>query len=74
MEIKSIDVSSYQGKPDWVKVKKAGINFAILRIHQKNGPDTSFEHNYKGCRANKIAVGGYKYSYALTEAQALKEA
>ena len=43
MEIKSIDVSSYQGKPDWVKVKKAGINFAILRIHQKNGPDTSFE-------------------------------
>ena len=74
MEIKSIDVSSYQGKPDWAKVKKAGINFAILRIHQKNGPDTSFEHNYKGCRANKIAVGGYKYSYALTEAQALKEA
>lgn len=61
-------------KPDWAKVKKAGINFAILRIHQKNGPDTSFEHNYKGCRANKIAVGGYKYSYALTEAQALKEA
>lgn len=38
MEIKSIDVSSYQGKPDWAKVKKAGINFAILRIHQKNGP------------------------------------
>lgn len=74
MEIKGIDVSSYQGKPDWAKVKKAGINFAILRIHQKNGPDTSFEHNYKGCRANKIAVGGYKYSYALTEAQALKEA
>ena len=35
MEIKSIDVSSYQGKPDWAKVKKAGINFAILRIHQK---------------------------------------
>lgn len=30
MEIKSIDVSSYQGKPDWAKVKKAGINFAIL--------------------------------------------
>ena len=27
MEIKSIDVSSYQGKPDWAKVKKAGINF-----------------------------------------------
>lgn len=74
MEIKGIDVSSFQGKPDWTKVKKAGINFAILRIHQKNGPDSSFEHNYKGCRANAIATGGYKYSYALTEAQALEEA
>ena len=74
MEIKGVDVSSYQGKPDWTKVKKAGIEFAILRIHQKNGPDTSFEHNYKGCVANKIPVGGYKYSYALTEAEGLTEA
>ena len=74
MEIKVIDVSSYQEKPDWAKVKKAGINFAILRIHQKNGPDSSFEHNYRGCRTNAISIGGYKYSYALTEAQALEEA
>lgn len=74
MEIKGIDVSSYQGKPDWAKVKKAGINFAILRIHQKNGSDSSFEHNYKGCKTNAIPVGGYKYSYALTPSQALEEA
>ena len=45
-----------------------------MRIHQKNGPDTSFEHNYKGCKANAILIGGYKYSYALTPAQALEEA
>ena len=73
-EYKGIDVSSWQGKPDWKKVKKSGIEFAILRIHQKNGPDTSFEHNYKGCKANAIPIGGYKYSYALTQAQALEEA
>ena len=73
-EYKGIDVSSWQGKPDWTKVKKSGIEFAILRIHQKNGPDTSFEHNYKGCKANAIPIGGYKYSYALTPAQALEEA
>ncbi len=73
-EYKGIDVSSWQGKPDWTKVKKSGVEFAILRIHQKNGPDTSFEHNYKGCKANAIPVGGYKYSYALTQAQALEEA
>lgn len=74
MEIKGIDVSSYQGKPDWPKVSNSGVKFAILRIHQKSGVDTSFEHNYKGCKSNGILIGGYKYSYALTPAQAIDEA
>lgn len=74
MEIKGIDVSSYQGKPDWTKVAKAGYKFAILRIHQKSGIDGSFEYNYKSCRTNGLLVGGYKYSYALTPAQAIDEA
>lgn len=74
MEIKGIDVSSYQGNPDWSKVSNSGIKFAILRIHQKSGVDTSFEHNYKGCKSNGILIGGYKYSYALTSAQAIEEA
>lgn len=74
MEIKGIDVSSNQGKPDWSKVAKSGIKFAILRVHQKTGIDGSFEYNYKGCKSNGILVGGYKYSYALTPAQAIDEA
>lgn len=74
MEIKGIDVSSYQGKPDWAKVAASGIKFALLRIHQQDGADSSFEHNYKGCKNNGILVGGYKYSYALTVAQAEAEA
>lgn len=74
MEIKGIDVSSYQDKPDWKKVAKSSIKFAILRIHQKTGVDSSFEYNYKGCKSNGILVGGYKYSYALTPAQAIDEA
>ena len=74
MELKGIDVSSYQGTPDWQKVKAAGVNVAILRIHQKNGPDQSFEHNYRGCKSNSILIGGYKYSYALTPDQGIEEA
>lgn len=74
MERKGIDISSWQGKPDWEKVKTSGIAFAILRITEKNGVDTSFEHNYKGCKANGIPVGVYKYSYALTVAEIQKEA
>lgn len=74
MEIKGIDVSSNQGKPDWAKVAKAGVKFAILRVHQRSGIDSSFEYNYKGCKSNGILIGGYKYSYALTPAQAIDEA
>lgn len=74
MELKGIDVSSWQGKPDWAKVSKSGVKFAILRINQKSGIDESFEHNYKGCKSNGILIGGYKYSYALTSAQAIEEA
>lgn len=74
MEIKAIDVSSNQGKPDWTKVAKSGVKVAILRVHQRDGADSSFEHNYKGCKSNGILIGGYKYSYALTPAQAIDEA
>lgn len=74
MEIKGIDVSSYQNKPDWAKVSNSEIKFAMLRIHQKSGTDSSFEYNYKECKSNGILVGGYKYSYALTPAQAIDEA
>lgn len=74
MEIKAIDVSSDQGKPDWEKVAKSGVKAAILRVHQRYGVDSSFEYNYKGCKQNGILAGAYKYSYALTPAQAVEEA
>ena len=72
-EIKGIDVSSFQGKPDWTKVSNSGVKFAILRIHQKSGIDTSFEHNYKGCKSNGILIGGYKYSQLYLQQQQQKE-
>ena len=74
MEIMGIDVSSYQGIPDWRKIKESGVAFAILRCHQKTGIDISFEHNYRGCIENGIDVGIYKFSYALNEQEALQEA
>ncbi len=74
MSVKGIDVSAYQGKPDWAKVKKSGVEFAILRILNSKGKDSSFEHNYSGCGAAGIIRGVYRFSYALTTAQAQKEA
>lgn len=74
MSMKGIDVSSYQGKPDWEKVKESGIEFAILRVMNSKGKDSSFEHNYQGAGENGIIRGVYRYSYALTTAQARAEA
>jgi len=74
---KGIDVSKWQGKIDWQKVKNAGVKFAILRggfgslISQK---DAYFETNYANAKAAGIPVGVYWYSYATSVAQARQEA
>lgn len=75
MEIKGIDVSSYQGKIDWKTVDDYGMGFAILRITEKgNVIDSQFEKNYQGCQRYGIPVGVYKLSYALTVADIQQEA
>lgn len=69
-----IDVSSYQKKPDWKKVRESGKEFAILRVACSTGKDPSFEYNYENAKANGIAVGVYRFSYALSVDQAKAEA
>lgn len=75
MEVKGIDVSAHQGNIDWKMVADYGMGFAILRVTEKgNKVDSQFENNLKGCRSNGIPIGVYKYSYALTVAEAQAEA
>ncbi len=64
-----IDVSKWQEKIDWKKIKDAGVEFAILRIAYQKGFDGEilidpyFEENYKGCIDNDISVATYYSSY-----------
>ena len=75
MEIRGIDVSAWQGKIDWKTVADYGMGFTILRITEKgNVIDSAFEANYKGCTANNIPVGVYKYSYAVNVSEIQYEA
>ena len=75
MEIKGIDISSWQGKIDWKKVSDYGMDFAIIRITEVgNVKDSQFENNSAGCNKHKIPVGVYKYSYAMTVAEIQSEA
>ena len=78
MKIIGIDVSTWQGEIDWNQVKKAGIQYAILRS-SFGSPDPSqvdnrFEQNYAGAKAAGIPVGAYHYGYAVSEEEARREA
>ncbi|OPJ60223.1 GH25 family lysozyme [Clostridium oryzae] len=74
VQINGIDVSRHQQKINWASVKKAGVQFAMIRSsfgdgtsgYKDNGIDTMFETNYTEAKANGIAVGAYHYSYAKT--------
>lgn len=74
---RGIDISKWQGKIDFEKVKKAGVEFAIIRagygkeISQK---DSYFEKNYEGFKKVGIPVGVYWYSYAKNAREAREEA
>lgn len=76
MSKKVIDVSSYQGKVDWAKVKAAGVDGSILKIIRKDlNPDTQFENNWSGCEsAGMPIVGVYNYSYATSVSKAKGDA
>lgn len=77
---KGIDVSKWQGKIDWSKVKAAGIQFALLRagygdvLSYPSQKDETFEYNYAQCKKYGIPVGAYWYSYATTVEAAKREA
>ena len=76
VEIKGIDVSSYQGKVDWKKVKNAGYSFAILKVIRRDlAVDNQFENNWGGCTKAKVTIQGvYNYSYATTVNKAILDA
>lgn len=69
-----IDVSDNQGSINWPKVKADGVEFAILRSVRRSGePDKQLASNIKGCIECGIPFDFYKYSYALTPAEARAE-
>ena len=69
--IKGIDVSEFQGSIDWAKVKKDGVEFAILKLGniydaQSNYKDSKFDTNYKEAKKRSIKIGAYIYNYCNT--------
>ena len=75
---KGIDVSSWQKEINWDKVKKAGIQFAILRCgygsDKASQDDKYFARNLAECERVGIPYGIYLYSYATNVEMAHSEA
>lgn len=74
-----VDVSKWQGKIDWAKVKKSGIDFAIIRIgfRGENGviyKDDCADYNIQQADKAGVLVGVYFFSTATTAAEAFEEA
>ena len=78
IKLLGVDVSRYQGKVDWAKVKADGVSFAILRCgygkDSVSQDDAYWKINADACKKNGIPFGTYIYSYATTEAAAIGEA
>lgn len=75
MELKGIDVSTWQGDIDWSKVAGQGIQFAILRAtFGVEGVDRKFKQNIQQAPAAGIGCGAYHYCYATSTEAARQEA
>ena len=72
---RGIDVSEWQKTIDWEKVKAAGIDFAMIKAGSgRNRIDPQFKYNISECNRLGIPCGIYWFSYAYTEAMAIREA
>ena len=72
--IKGIDISVYQQKVDFEKVKKSGIEFVIIRGAIGTEKDAMFESHYSNAKNAGLKVGCYYYTLAKNVAEAKGEA
>ena len=76
-----VDVSEHQGEIDWARVRRDGVDFAILRAGYRGYgeagtlvADPRFRENLAGARAAGLDVGVYFFSQAVTPEEAEEEA
>lgn len=65
--ILGLDVSKWNGAIDWKAVKKAGIQFVIIRAGYGTGyVDPYFKRNIEAAIENNLLIGVYWFSYSHT--------
>lgn len=74
VRIKGIDISRYQDGISFEEIKKAGVEFAIIRAGAGKLKDSRLDMFVSECKKHGIKFGFYWYSYALTVDRAKEEA
>lgn len=74
MSVKGIDLSYVNKKPDFAKLKAAGVRFVIIRTGYRQKTDDMFESHMRGATEAGIDIGAYCYCMATSPAEARKEA
>lgn len=74
-----VDVSTWNTNCDYLKAAIAGkVEFAMIRAGFGKNADTQkdnmFDTHYAGFKAAGVHMGAYQYSYAMSPADAVKEA
>ena len=75
-----VDVSTWQDTVDWEKAKKAGVEFAMIRIgfgHNRKNQiviDNQYKKNIENAKKAGIPVGVYFFSYAKDVYEAREQA
>lgn len=75
-----IDVSNHQGEIDWKQVKKAGVDFAMLRLGYRGytqgglALDETFVTNAEEAAKARVKLGVYFYSQAVSYEEGVEEA
>ncbi len=77
--MEGIDVSKWQGRPDWSKIKAAGVDFAMIRLGYRGsngsfGEDECADYNLENADQNGVLTGVYFYSRATSTEDARREA
>lgn len=74
MALKYIDISVHNGDIDFAKLAGKVDGVIIRAGYGKNNIDKKFKRNAEGCTNHNIPFGVYWFSYALTAADAKREA
>ncbi len=76
--VKGVDISEMNGPVDFAALKRAGVQFVIIRCgYGSDYPgqqDTEFEANVRKAEAAKVPWGVYHYAYATSAAGGKAEA